>query len=164
MKISNNAIVIGLAAVLLGGLFYWQSKASPLPVNANNQQAQVVLDRFVVDLGEMKVDEVKTGEFILKNKGDGAVVLTNFETSCNCTYGRVVFGEAVSPTFNMRAHMAPGDFWWRQELNPGEEVKIQVIYKPSVMPVYGSVERSLLFKTSDPKMPSVELKVKAFVK
>lgn len=157
---------IGIFLVVIVGLYWWQQQwqQAGLLRNKNSTPAGFVLDTSTIDLGVMRVDEERTGEFRFKNVSDAPITIGNFETSCNCTFGRVITSRIESPIFNMRMHMPPQDYNWRVDIQPGEEAIIQVIYKPAIMPVFGRVERSLFFKTTDPGMPEVELKVYAFVR
>jgi len=161
-KIFSTLVYLGIGILALG-LLVWLGDA----VKGGSQlagPASFSLDRISADLGEMEVKDEKTAEFILTNNGASSLLLTQFETSCNCTFAKVTVGDKESPVFNMKAHMPAGDYYWKTEIAPGAQAKIQVTYKPSLMPVYGSVERSLKFKTSDPNQPAVELTVKTFVK
>ena len=158
----KNFIYWGAGILVLAGVIWLGVNATP-----NNTPAGPVsfsLDREKVDLGEMAVEDERTAEFILTNNGTTPLLLTQFETSCNCTFAKVFNEEKESPLFNMRAHMPNSDYYWQTDLAPSGQARIQVIYKPSLMPVYGPVERSLRFKTSDSNQPIVELSVKAFVK
>ena len=161
-KIFSTLVYLGVGILVLG-LLIWLGAA----VKGGSQPtgpASFSLDRTSADLGEMEVKDEKTAEFILTNNGASSLLLAQFETSCNCTFATVTVAGKKSPTFNMKAHMPASDYYWKTEVAPGAQAKIQVVYQPSLMPVYGLVERSLKFKTSDPNQPLVELVVKAFVK
>lgn len=169
MKISNGmkkiiivCAVVGLA-VLSGVYFVRFSPKTTQEQNNSNQAVGLSLDQETVNFGQMTVSDEKTAKFVLKNTGQAPLTLKEFETSCDCTFGKVKTLSGESPEINMRMH-SPASFAWRTTLNPGEEAEIYVTYKPAIMPAYGLVTRSLLFKTSDPQKPKVELKVIAVVK
>ena len=50
------------------------------------------------------------------------------------------------------------------EIAPGKQALVRVIYVPSIMPVYGSVEREVYLNTNDPNSPKLTFKVIANVK
>src|SRR3546814_2844751 len=52
---------------------------------------------------------------------------------------------------------------WQGVVEPGLSATIRVIYRPSLMPVEGSVARNVKFATNDPSRPVVELGVHATV-
>ncbi len=161
-KVIIVCAIIGLA-VLSGVYFVRFSTKTAQEQNGSNQVVGFSLDQEMVNFGQMVVSDEKTARFVLKNTGQAPLTLKEFETNCNCTFATVKTPSGESPEINMRAH-APQAFAWKATLNPGEEAEIFVTYKPAVMPVYGMVQRSLLFKTSDPQKQKVELKVVAVVK
>jgi len=159
MRSINKNWIIGLVIVILvAGAWLIIKK----PQQSTGQNIAFTIDKAAADLGRMSVNEEKTAEFQIKNTGASALMLTNFETSCDCTFAKIITSSSESPTFNMRMH-TPQAFLWKTSLQPNEEAKIQIIYKPSVMPVYGWVERYLTFKTSNPDQSEVKLKITAFV-
>ncbi len=115
---------------------------------------------MVKDLGNMRVSEERTAEFAIKNTGSQKLAIFNLETSCMCTFGQIVIGESKSPTFGMAGHSNPK---WRGTLEPGQTATAKVIYRPSLMPVQGPVERIFTFKTNDPLNQEINLIIKAFV-
>lgn len=161
-KIIIVCAIVGLA-VLSGVYFVRFSPKTAQEQNDSNQAVGFSLDQEMVNFGQMAVSDEKTARFVLKNTGQAPLTLKEFETNCNCTFAKIKAPLGESPEINMRAHALSG-FAWKTTLNPGEEAEIFVTYKPAVMPVYGLVTRSLLFKTSDPEKPKVELKVVAVVK
>ena len=161
-KIIIVGSVVGLA-VLAGVYFVRFSQKTSQGQNDSNQAVDFSLDQEMVNFGQMAVSDEKTARFVLKNTGQAPLALKEFETNCNCTFARIKVPLGESPEINMRMH-TPASFVWKTTLNPGEEAEIFITYKPAVMPVYGLVTRSLLFRTSDPEKPKVELKVVAVVK
>ena len=160
-KVIIVCAIVGLA--VLSGIYFVRLSADTASPSSSNQDSEFSLDQETFNFGQMAVSDEKTARFVLKNTGQAPLTLKEFETSCNCTFARVRTPSSESPEINMRAHALQA-FAWKATLNPGEEAEIFVTYKPSIMPVYGLVQRSLLFKTSDPEKPKVELKVIAVVK
>jgi hypothetical protein len=116
------------------------------------------------ELGEMTVDEVGSAAFRLKNTGTQPVEISQVRTSCMCTFAEIALPGGKSPEFSMAMHNDAAANAWKGVLAPGEEAVVTVIYKPSLMPVEGSVARNVKFATTDPQNPVVELGVHATVK
>lgn len=111
------------------------------------------------DLGTMKVSEEKEASFILKNVGQKPLQLSNVSSSCGCTVAKIVIDGKESTEFGMHSQ---SDFVG--EIAPGENATVKVIYRPYVMPVYGTVEREVYVTTNDPENSKLVFKVKAYVK
>jgi hypothetical protein len=111
------------------------------------------------DLGTMKVSEDKIANFKIKNIGQKSLQLSNISSSCNCTFGQVVMNGKESELFGMHN---VSDF--AGEILPGKEAIIKVTYRPSIMPVYGAIEREVYVNTNDPENPKLTFKVKAIIK
>ncbi len=167
----NKSLIIIIVSIIALGWFSL-SRINRLPSSANVtestgtqtvSQGQFSIDKQEIDLGQMKVTDEKTADFTLTNSGSSTLTVSQFETSCDCTFARVVIASTTSPEFNMRMHVAPDVFAWKADIAPGEQAKIQMIYKPSIMPVYGKVVRELHFRTSDPERSEVALKIIATV-
>lgn len=110
------------------------------------------------DLGTMKVSEEKQNEFSLINKGTKPLQIGYITSSCSCTVGQVIYNGVTSREYGMHD---PGQDVIEVAPNTGAVVK--VIYRPSVMPVYGPVEREVYVKTNDPEFPRLVLQVTANV-
>ena len=111
------------------------------------------------DLGQIKVSDQKSVEFTLKNIGKKPLQLFNISSSCGCTVGQIIYKGKESQEFGMHSQSDYVD-----EINPGDEAKVRVIYRPYVMPVYGVVDREVYISTNDPDNPKLVFKVKAYVK
>ena len=165
----NKSILIALIIIIvLGYIAFSRVNRSKGDISGDTptqtvSQGQFSINREAIDLGNMKVTDEKTAEFMLNSIGSSALAVSLFETSCDCTFGKIIIASTTSPEFNMRMHVRPEVFAWKADIEPGQQVKILVTYKPSIMPVYGKVERALRFQTSDPVKPTVELKVTATV-
>ena len=163
-RITATIVVIVLAAIAI--VWLWPRSDSGQVEGANNEsgQSRLELSATSADLGEMGVQDEKTATFSLKNTGTKALELKQFSTSCNCTFAQLKTPSQTSPMFNMMMHMPPKDMNWKTELQPNEEATLSVIYKPSLMPVYGPVQRFVTFETDDPEHKNVELTINATVK
>jgi len=154
-------IIISIIVVMVGGVIF-ALKATGKPMELYSASAterpQVELNTKKQDLGQMKVSDVKSAEFIIKNVGQKPLQLTNVSTSCNCTFAQIEIEGKKSPRFSM--HQNPN---WIGEIESQKEAKITATYEPSLMPVKGAVERDVLFTTNDPQNPNISLKVTAAV-
>jgi len=154
-------IIISLVVIVLGGVvFAYKSGGKPIQTYTveNPDRPKVELSGDRVDLGEMKVSDVKTSDFMMKNVGTKLLQINNISTSCDCTFAQVTIDDKTSPRFTM--HQNPE---WTGEVEPGKEAKITVIYEPARMPVKGRVERSVHIKTNDPQKPDIALTITATV-
>ncbi len=111
------------------------------------------------DMGEMKVSEDKSADFVVKNIGKKPLQLSRISSSCNCTFGQLILDGKESKYYGMHSVSS-----FAGEILPGKEAVIRVIYRPSIMPVYGVVEREVFVDTNDPQNPKLVFKVKANVK
>ena len=152
-------IIIGI--ILLGGVI-WQANLSQT-YNVDDKEGPALAvkpETMVQDLGNIKVSEEHTVEFELRNTGSQKLTIFNLETSCMCTFGQIIIRGNKSPIFSMAMHGNPK---WQGNLEPGQTAIAKVIYRPSLMPVQGRVERTFLFETNDPSNSAVYLSIKAFV-
>ena len=154
-------IVIISILVIAGGIFFaFKVTGKPLETYSasDSERPQIEVDTKLRDLGQMKVSDIKSADFIIKNIGQKPLQITNISTSCNCTFAQIEIDGKKSPRFSM--HQNPA---WTGEIAPQKEAKLIAIYEPSLMPVQGSVERNVLFTTNDPQNPNVSLKLTATV-
>lgn len=86
--------------------------------------------------------EVVTHSFVVKNRGDGDLVIGRITTSCGCT------------TAKMDKNIIP----------PGKEAKLTVTFDPIVHDTKGKTTRTVSIPSNDPKYPVKQIKIKAFVK
>lgn len=163
---------IAVTAIMLGGV-------GVIAVNATSPRSDIVsagiqpveatpgatltIDREEAELGTISVDEVASADFKLTNTGTAPVEISQVGTSCMCTFAEIQLPGEKSPEFNMAMHNEPSVNAWKGTLGPGETAVVTVVYKPSLMPVEGSVARNVKFATNDPQKPKVELGVHATV-
>ncbi|MEK7673868.1 MAG: DUF1573 domain-containing protein [Patescibacteria group bacterium] len=156
---------IFILIIVIGGVIFLSSKGQvkkPEQV-VLNPEAKLEISKKVADLGNMKVSDEKSADFEIKNNGSSTLKIFNVFTSCDCTFARVLINGKESPEFNMAMHMPPDALRWAGEILPNATATIRAIYKPAVMPVFGLVERNIMFSTNDPSNKQVELTIKASV-
>lgn len=153
-------LVVGFVVITLGlmlGMTLLLSLGNrPGKVTASSPKAAV--SETTQDLGTMKVSEEKQVDFTLRNEGQEPLKLTGMNSSCNCTFGQLIYQGKISQEYGMHA---PSGFLG--EIKPGEEGVIRVIYRPKIMPVYGVVERQVFVETNDPRNPKLTFNVKVRV-
>jgi hypothetical protein len=165
---NSKILIIGLIlfslAAIGGSYFFLVNGQKPQAVIASyslsdKEKPKIEAKITSFDLGQMKVSDDKFAIFKIKNIGQKPLQLTNISSSCNCTFGQVVINGKESELFGMHN---VSDF--AGEILPGKEAAIKVIYRPSIMPVYGKIERQVYVSTNDPENPKLTFNVKANVK
>jgi hypothetical protein len=159
-----SVIVFFSVITVVGSYFLLVSGQKPDPdiisySVSDKERPRVEVKSAYSDLGEMKVSEDKSADFVIKNIGEKTLQLSRISSSCNCTFGQLIINGKESEYYGM--HSVSG---FAGEILPGKEAKIKVIYRPSIMPVYGIVEREVFIDTNDPQNPKLIFKVKANVK
>lgn len=164
----SKAMVIGLiifsVVAIVGSYFFLVSGQKPqVPIisySLSDKERPIMEAKITFfDLGTMKVSEDKSANFKIKNIGQKPLQLSNISSSCNCTFGQVVMNGKESELFGMHN---VSDF--AGEILPGKEAIIKVTYRPSIMPVYGVIEREVYVSTNDPANQKLTFKVKSNVK
>lgn len=163
----SKGIIIGIvifSIVVIGGSYFLLAGSQKPQVQiasyslTDKERPKAEVKTTFSDLGKMKVSEDKSANFKIKNIGQKPLQLSNITSSCNCTFGQVVINGKESELYGMHA---PSDF--AGEILPGKEAIIKVTYRPSIMPVYGPVEREVYVNTNDPDNQKLIFKVKATV-
>lgn len=163
---NNKAVImVGLASIMIiFGAYYIVSKEAKTNVEAKTysledaSRPKVETSETFQDMGKIKVSDAKTASFTVKNVGQEPLQLLDITTSCGCTVGQVRYQGDKSREFGMHDG---GDY--DQEIMPGTEAIVDVIYRPYVMPVYGEVGREVYVSTNDPENPKLVFQVKAYV-
>lgn len=135
--------VVGLAFILTAG-----QKPTPATAKYSTQESdrpKAVTDKTTVDLGTIKVSDVKVQEFSLKNDGAKPLQILNVNSSCGCTAGQIIYKGETSKEYSM--HSQSG---FVTEIAPGDSATVRLTYRPASMPVYGLVERAVFVETNDP--------------
>lgn len=168
LSIMSKPYIFGIvffSFILIGGaylLFASGNKPQNSIVSYSSQDKEkplVEAKETAFDMGTIKVSDQKEKLFTIKNIGKKPLQLSEFTTSCGCTSISIITQGKSSDEFSMHAQSD-----YVANVAPKTEVKVKVIYRPYIMPVYGAVEREAYFSTNDPLNPKLVFKVKAFVK
>ncbi|MBI2589779.1 DUF1573 domain-containing protein [Candidatus Berkelbacteria bacterium] len=155
-------IILGLTGVLLAGLVLIASKTPSMSsaYSADDPNRPIlVASETNFNFGKMRTDEERTATTTLRNDGKAPLEIKEVTTSCDCTFAKLTLADGTaSPEFSMH-----GKTTWTGKIAPGESATAELIYRPSVMPVKGKVERSALIHTDDPVTPSLQLAFSAEV-
>lgn len=126
--------------------------------STDSEKPKAAVSSTLSDLGKMKVQDEKTAQFEIENKGEKPLQLFKIRSSCDCTFGQVSIDEVKSPEFAMHASSP-----WVGEVAPGKKAVLSVTYRPYIMPVSGVVTRDVYLQTNDPEKSNLTFTVKAFV-
>ncbi len=163
---ADTKVILGavMASVLLiGGAVFVLGRDSR-PKREAQGSASMTIDKKEEDLGTMKVSEDKSAVFTITNTSTGSVLrLWGIATSCDCTFANVTIAGTKTGEFNMSMHMNSTLKNWIGEVPAGQKAQLEVIYRPSVMPVSGPVSRQVNFSTNDPNNATVEISIAANV-
>lgn len=153
-----------LVAVVVAGIFFLlgsfsqKEKISFYKISDGQRPRLKIAGESFKDLGKMKLSDEKTVLFPIKNEGEARLEIFYGSSSCGCTSGQLKTKEKSSPVFDMHSN---NQFYF--ELAPGEEGEVELIYKPSLMPAYGKVQRAVMLKSNDPENPQVSFSIEALV-
>ncbi len=151
----TSLLIIFMAGFLLGT----RENPSTVVYSLNaKEKPEISLDKTTYDMGRLKVSATKEADFKLKNLGQKTLQIFELSSSCNCTSVKIVKKDWQSPEFGM--HNQSKEII---EIQPQEEIKLTVTYRPFLMPVRGQVARQVFFSTNDPKVPRQTLIIKAEV-
>ncbi len=107
----------------------------------DNRQAapQIELSATYFDMGDIDPDKGKRSEFFyLKNVGGASLKIISVSTSCGCTEAEIE----------------------SNEIAPGKQTKLTVIYDPSVHPgLVGKIKRIIYVQSNDPLQEEIELEL-----
>ena len=154
-------IIFFMILVLFGGIiFAFKESGKSIRTYSADDRDRPIVELSVIsqDLGQMKVSDIKSADFIIKNSGTKPLIINNISTSCDCTFTQIEIDGKTSPRFSM--HKNPN---WIGEIRSGKEAKLTTIYEPSIMPVKGAVIRNVFFTTNDPQNQNISLTVTATV-
>jgi len=165
---NSKVLVIGLVIfslmAIIGSYFFLvgSQKSQPSIISytlSDKERPKIEAKITLFDVGKMKISEDRSADFKIKNIGQKSLQLSNISSSCSCTFGQVIINGKESELFGMHKI---SDF--AGEVLPGKEATVRVTYRPSIMPVYGVIEREVFVNTNDPENPKLVFKVKANVK
>lgn len=157
-------LTIGFFVMLFGMVFLTTRGQKPDPAtisykNGDTDRPKAEVLTSLIDIGEMKVDEIKEVSFKLKNIGNKPLQILNINSSCNCTFGKVLYKDIETKQFGM--HKQSG---YVTDIAPNDTAIVKVIYNPSIMPVYGPVSRDVYISTNDPENSKIIFTLKTSVK
>ena len=157
-------VVIGFIVITVGLALFFSIGQEKSPVKESyaaqdDDRPRVETDQTFFDLGEISVSDVKQKDFFLKNIGRQPLQILNINSSCNCTFGQVIYKDITTKEFGMHAQSG-----YVTEIAPGDTATVRLTYKPVLMPVYGQVEREVYITTNDPTRQKVIFGIKAKVK
>ena len=164
----TKKLIIGLLIGFFGfliGIYYLVQRDNSTQVLftsyklGDKERPKVEVKQTSQDLGQMKVSDEKSKDFIIKNIGSRNLILSNISSSCGCTLGQLIYEGEKSSEFGMHSKRA-----FAKEILPGKEATIRVIYRPYIMPVYGLVEREVYVETNDPQNSRLIFRVTANIK
>ncbi|WP_456473679.1 DUF1573 domain-containing protein [Candidatus Pyrohabitans sp.] len=150
-KKSNIRVYAILAALLLIGAGFYLLKSQETEEVIEGTPIMVISPESH-DFGMVSVrgGEVSTS-FVVENRGDGDLVISDMETSCACTSATIEYRGKEGPRFNMREH-GTNPKGWSQRIHPGEKAYLKVYYSPRVHPdIRGEVIRFVTLYTNDPQ-------------
>jgi len=163
-----------LAIIVIGSLiFVLKAKSSNQPKTVKDDQVSQASEE---NQGEPKLEynkeEFKFGTismkkgnvkhlFPIKNTGSGNLKISKMATSCMCTTAQLIVGEKKSPLVQMHDGAAA----WTEELKPGQEGQIEVVFDPAAHGPegVGEIMRVISFESNDPANKKVELHFSANV-
>lgn len=151
--------LIGILVITSGMIWLTTKNQSDIGTPNKRVFSKVEAKEIVADLGEMEVEDVKSKDFVIKNVGSNFLQITSISSSCNCTFGQIVYKGKTSKEYGMHA---PGGFV--NQIDVGDTAIIRVTYKPYIMPVYGPISRDVYVGTNDPANPRLTFTVKTVVK
>lgn len=159
---STTVGIIVIFVLLVGGAIvaFVTTKSNSISQYSPNDKnrPQFIIGQTNFDFGVMSLSEIKTQEVPIKNSGKSSLILSDFITSCDCTFVQAIINDQASPKFSM--HRNPD---WRGKILPDDSALIKITYEPKVMPVRGPVKREIIFKTNDPNQPVINLSFTAKV-
>lgn len=154
--------IVSLIVVVVIGVIVAASLSSPKEAPqyqfSDLDRPKLEISEKNFEMGKIKLSDIKVKEITIKNIGTKPLNLSNFSTSCGCTTVELIMEGESSPKFSL--HNQPN---WQKELEVDQAAILKITYQPSLMPVEGEVERTVLFKTNDPDNLNVEINFKAIV-
>lgn len=155
-------LVSTVAVIAIGAFLFGQADdktAGVTTYSATQTEKPIALVKDTLfDFGKIKVNDVQTRDFTVKNIGKSALSLYGITSSCGCTTGKIIYQGQESREFGM--HIKTD---YVAKVDPETEATVRVTYRPFQMPVYGLVEREVYVSTNDPSNSKIIFKIKAYV-
>ncbi|OGM26609.1 hypothetical protein A3D00_01255 [Candidatus Woesebacteria bacterium RIFCSPHIGHO2_02_FULL_38_9] len=160
---SAKALIISsvvFVLIVVGLVFLFTSGQKPdariVIYSANSaDKPKIEAGQTSADLGRMKVTDIKKADFSIKNSGTKPLQITEVNTSCHCTSAQIIYKTLTTPEYGMS-----NPAYYVTDIAPGDSATVRVIYKPSIMPVSGPVEREAYISTNDPTNPRLIFSVR----
>lgn len=124
-----------------------------------NPGQKIAVSPAFVNLGEIKISDVKQQDFSLKNTDAKPLQILNISSSCSCTTGQIIYKDFTSQEYGMHAQSG-----YVTTIAPGDAAIIRLTYRPAIMPVYGLVTREVYLTTNDPAKQKLVFSIRAMVK
>lgn len=145
--------------LIIGGLIFLLAIIGISVLLTTGQKTLTKTPDYLFDFGEIIVSDVKEKDFILRNTGTKPLQILNINSSCNCTTGKIIYNGSETKEYGMHAQSG-----YLLAIAPNTEAKVRIIYRPSLMPVFGAVEREVYVTTNDPQREKLVFAIKAYVR
>ena len=150
-------VLIGL--VFLSTMGQKPEQAAEVYSKNDSDRPKAQVDKNFLDIGEMKVSQIKEADFSLKNAGTKPLQILKVTSSCHCTFSQIIYQGKTSGKFGMNRRSG-----YVTDIASGETATVKVIYEPALMPVSGIVEREVYVTTNDPDNEKLIFSIQANVK
>jgi hypothetical protein len=113
------------------------------------------------DFGDVSVEGgTVTATVLVKNEGQGDLVIDNIETSCMCTTAMLTIRDTVSPVYGMNMNDGKHPTGWSGTVHPEEEALLHVFYDPTMHGDFrGPLTRTISLFSNDPIDFQKEVKI-----
>lgn len=156
-RLTKWAFILGMVVFLVGGFFLVKYLKAKRYENAPKIQIRPQTHNFSKISASKGV--VKTS-FEVKNIGVSPLVISEMETSCECTTAILKNNGQESPVFGM--HDNPSD--WSASLEPDETAELEVVFDPNFhKDTFGPVTRIVSIFSNDPEKKEEKVTVFANV-
>ena len=140
ITMSKNAIIFFLigAIIILGGVLVFsniQNNSSNATQNNSGPQPRILVSEQEWDFGKVVQGEKPTHTFIIKNGGEGDLVIERIKESCECIEA------SISTTL----------------IRPGESAELEVSYDTT--DYVGKDEKHLHIYSNDPQAPDARIEL-----
>lgn len=108
----------------------------------DDPQPQIALSESVYDFGKIGATDIVTHEFVIKNTGEGTLIISRAYTTCGCTTAEFT----------------------TMEIPPGKVAIMTLTYDAGFHDARGqTVRRGVIIENNDPTMPEIEIWAEAYV-
>lgn len=161
----RGLILVGIGIIVLGViLFFAQPKDqdhSSMKAEPTGKTLALAIDPQNYDFGTISMKNgLVTKSFKVKNEQDKPISMSEVYTSCMCTNAKVrVNGREFGP-FGMLGHGSSGMKMLNQDLAPGQEAELEVIFDPNAHGPsgIGSIERTVTIQSDKGDVANINIK------